>query len=257
MVTPAATPVATPAVTPGATPVATPMSMPAATPEARPALIPGLPPLPVVDEARGLWSFLAHGIDDLVEDVAKVACLGALYLSGASTTRVAMAGSPSAILASAAGSGLALAGYPACNEVADFVADQVDPRESNHSQHPNETSPARLIDDVAEDAFKGACVVSHYWVGKLISGRYIMPVALALAGYRKSALAAASSSSSSMRFMAIGVVAVVVSVLEVLIYFLAAATMLGNAAKYYNSCNDYGDVLGDYLQRLAVASGTA
>jgi len=171
--------------------------------------------------------------------------------------QVAMAGSAPMILASAAGSGLALAGYPACNEVADFVADQVDPRESNHSQHRNETDFGSLVDDVAEDAFKGACVASHYWVGKLISGRYIMPVASFTAGYRKSSLAAASSSTSSISFLAVGVCAALASVFEVLIHLLAAATILGNAAKYYNSCNDYGDVLGDYLQRLVVAGWTA
>merc|ERR1712032_1312640 len=99
--------------------------------------------------------------------------------------------------------------------------------------------------------FKGVCVASHYWVGKLISSRYIMPVASVLASHRNSGAQAAckvaalsGTNSEKIRSATVCFYVVVVSILEVLVYLLAAATILGNAAKYYNSCNDYGDMLG-------------
>eukprot|EP00050_Salpingoeca_kvevrii_P017193 m.62774 g.62774 ORF g.62774 m.62774 type:complete len:254 (-) comp7419_c0_seq3:153-914(-) len=187
----------------------------------------GCPPVPVLNEFAGLWTFLGENVDDFAEDVTKLACLGVSALPAASGPAGALV------------SGVAAAySYESCNALADRVGDAVGrvvskvtlalglpPARQLHAV-PLEDSTSRLVrlaDDAVEDSFKIACLWLWHGVGKLLNQNFLLRI---------------PSLQGSVW-----------------------ASLLGNMisvsipARYYKACDAYGDQLGDLAQSWAAQFG--
>jgi len=190
----------------------------------------GVPPLPLVRDAAAIMSFCVESLDDAVEDAAKLALLA---LAGGAASLLLRRASWSRRSTRAAAACVVVVLHPPVNVLADSLGDALTPVQRAlrgafmPGELPRAARPARrnqrgtatgaVIDDLVEDAFKLACVGSHALLG--------------------SALGTSLTQRALPRF---------------------AGTLiaLGAPISEYQSCDEYGDLLGDMAQRWMEAETT-
>ncbi|KNC47080.1 uncharacterized protein AMSG_03505 [Thecamonas trahens ATCC 50062] len=206
------------------------------------------PPLPLVAELAGLFGFAVDGADDAAEDAVKAVAAVGVWMGTRVASRAA-AGVLTPADVRVVGVALALAAYPAVNDVADAAGDAVE-RWRNAAvtwlQLPFKVTgtvrdaplvedavyaqlapggralvdAARVLDDATEDVFKTLCLAAHWRVGSVLRDHYWFWLT-------------GSAGGRGSRGHALG-------------YVLG----VGVPASQYSLCNDYGDMLGDVLQVL-------
>lgn len=190
-----------------------------------------IPPLPVVGEILDLRNFVAHSFDDFCEDLVKwialtmlfwLAC-GVLATCGVSRKGPARG---AALLCST------VLAFPHIDAMGDAVGNMVQPHQDEMAKwlgldpapkpDPGDRKHTKgVVDDYVEDVFKIVCVWSHFHLGSALSD-IIIPDAL-LNSPHWAARAAGGSAS----------------------WIVALASPAG----YYQACDEYGDRLGDAVER--------
>ena len=215
-----------------------------------PALFPWAPPLPFVNELVSLVTFVLDNLDDLCEDGLKLLLLAAAAAAAMAAWRAAAAvAGPAAALPGLErlGAAAAVAAVGAAYPLADQLSDDA----ARHGQGlqetlraaaglpPHEPDPPDLVltersaainivDDVVEDAFKAACVFSHYTMGALLGGTMRRVIAGWLEGSSAESYAAAAGRAAS------------------------ALVIVGTPAGRYSTCDRFGDRLGDLVQQTLI-----
>eukprot|EP00927_Polykrikos_kofoidii_P073171 TRINITY_DN69242_c0_g1_i1.p1 TRINITY_DN69242_c0_g1~~TRINITY_DN69242_c0_g1_i1.p1 ORF type:complete len:217 (+),score=34.40 TRINITY_DN69242_c0_g1_i1:94-744(+) len=194
-----------------------------------------VPPLPLLREACAIVDVVTSGLDDIAEDCAKLLIFYVLWivfkrLLSAVRTSVGKISMISSWVV------LVVACYRHIDCYADLVGDMVQPVQdvlkvySGKSIEPKREVVATdqqlplvlyIVDDVIEDSFKAVCVGSHAFIGNLLRTGFIQ---VAEAG---------RDDVPSAAIKAVG-------------WFIA----MGPPAEMYTYCNEYGDKLGNVVQRV-------
>jgi len=191
----------------------------------------GVPPLPLLQELVGLASFCTDHLDDFVEDSVKLLLLVAMFMLFKHFLRRMKAGGW-LMHAGLAGLGVVIL-FPAVDHVADLAGDQTQGIQNwirlmlgHQPKHPQkEFTPAdvpwvvQIADDYIEDGFKFVCISSHAWTAQLLSDA-LLPTLSSISG-----------------------------ISDALANMIGTVVSIGGPASQYAACNEYGDQLGDVVQR--------
>ena len=210
------------------------------------ALFAWAPPLPFVNELLGLVTFGVENLDDFCEDLLKLGTLasvfaGVRYAVAALGHRAGHDAAATPWVSRAFAVAAVGVAYPATDKLSDSFAWHAQELQENLRAQlglpPSEPEPndlvipttntaVNIIDDVVEDVFKSACVVSHYTMGALLGGTMRRIIAEWVVN---------SGSVGARYTVAVGNAA-------------SALVIVGTPAGRYSKCDKYGDRLGDLVQ---------